>query len=133
MGQLHQTYGAVIPFFVDDFFAIDLSGDAFDPITTLHDAEFVHPTEMTEYHAEAQYAKNGFLVRPNADGDLYVITRRQWENSRRASLATLEPKKFNGKGGAWLECPVVKVMGGDGDGTGHYVSEATECEIGIIK
>lgn len=140
--QIHQTSGSAVPFFVDDFFLEDITTDAFDPITTLHDSEHVSPTEMTVQHAEGLYAKNGFLVRPNADGALYVITLRQLWNAlsskeqtiaqKAAVLATLEPKKFNGLAGVWVECPVIKVMGGDGDGSGHYESVPTEIEVGII-
>lgn len=138
---VQQTYGAAVPFLCDDYFLEDITTDAFDPLTTLHDSEHVHPTEMDIEHAWGLYGKNGFLVRPNADGDLYCITRRQLENAVRSNatkaqrvtaLADLEPKKFNGVANTWVECPVVKVMGGDGDGTGHYVSEATEIQIGII-
>lgn len=141
MGQIHQTAGYATPLFVDDTWVEDISGDAFDPIVTLHDIDHVHPTAMTEQHAAALYAKNGFLVRPNADGDLYVVTWRQLQNvvrsnatfdEKQAALALIEPRVLNGKDGQWIECSVVKVFGGDGDGTGHYVSVATEIQIGII-
>lgn len=140
---LHQTAGYATPLFVDDTWTEDIDGDAFDPIVTLHDIDHVHPTEMTEEHAAALYAKNGFLVRPNADGDLYVITWRQLHNypgirsnstlaEKQAAIALIEPRKINGKDGQWVECSVVKVFGTDGDGTPHYVSEATEIQVGII-
>jgi len=136
-----MTYGAAVPLIVDDYFLEDIETDAFDPLTTLHDSEHVHPLEMTEEHAWGLYGKNGFLVRPNADGDLWCITRRQLENAVRRGapfadkvtiLAGLEPKRFNGVANTWVECPVVKVFGGEGGDTGHYVSEATEINVGII-
>lgn len=141
MGQIHSTYGAGVPLIVDDYFREDITTDSFDPLTTLHDSEHVHPTEMTEEHAWGLYGKNGFLVRPNADGDLFCITRRQLENAvgrnatfaqTVAALSDLEPKAFTGVENTWIECPVVKVFGPEGDGTGHYVSTATEIVVGII-
>ncbi len=141
MGQLHMTGGQALPLIVDDFYLEDISGEAFDPMTTLHDADHVHPTVMDVRHAYGLYGKNGFLVRPNADGDLWVVTWRQLQNAVRRSatiaekvvaLADIEPKCFNGKENEWVETPIVKVFGGDGDGTGHYVSVATEIITGII-
>lgn len=139
--QIHQTAGYATPLFVDDTWTEDITTDAFDPIVTLHDIDHVHATEMTEPHAAAYYAKNGFLVRPNADGDLWVVTWRQLQNvvrsnatfdEKQAALPDIEPRRINGKDGQWLECSVVKVFGGDGDRTGHYASVATEIQIGII-
>lgn len=141
MAILQATSGRALAIFVDDFFPEDITNAAFDPIGTLHDSEHVHPTVMTEPHCEGLYAKNGFLVRPDADGELYVITWRQYQEAvkagmtiaeKRVVLAALEPKKFNGLAGNWVECAVVKVYGTDGDGTGHSESVATGVEIGII-
>ncbi len=132
--------GAAVPFILDDFNLEDLT-ESFDPITTLCDADFVSPTQMPEERADAKYARAGFLVRPNADGAIYVITWRQFQaaikkdmtrTERVTALGTLEGKKWNGLAGQWLEVPVVKVFGVSGDDAGHSLTIATECEIGII-
>lgn len=139
--QIHGTHGGASPFFPDDFNVEDLSLGDFDPITTLHDADNVHPDEMSEERAEAKYAKRGFLVRPETAGSLYVVTWRQYVESLRAgmtraerlaALAALVPKEWDGIAGQWCEIPVVKVFGRDGDGMGHYESETTNVRIGII-
>ena len=138
---INQTQGAAVPFIVDDYNLESIDGAAFDPIVTLHDADNVHPTEMSDERASAKYAKNGFLVRPDADGKLWCVTLRQLLNAvgRKATLAQiqaaiplLEPKPFLAAQNQWIECPVVKVFGGDGDGAGHYVATATEINVGII-
>ena len=61
MGTSHQTFGSAVPFFVYDWHLIDLSTAHFDPITDLHDDDYVHPTEMAEQRAIALYEKNGSL------------------------------------------------------------------------
>jgi hypothetical protein len=137
-----MTQGRALPLIVEDFNVEDITNDDFDPITTLHDADNVHPSVMTEERAIAKYEKKGFLVRPNADGDLYVVTHRQYLEAvkddkrtlatRVAILATLEPKKWNGVENQWCECPIIKVFGADGDRTGHYATDATEIIVGII-
>lgn len=141
MGQVHQTSGAAIPFFPYDWHKIDIDPDAFDPITTLHDDDFVHPTEMPEPHMSHQYERKGFLVRPNADGAVYAISKARYDDvihglstwaQKRVALAALDPKEFHGHDGAWIETPIVKVFGTDGDGAGHFVSAATSIEVGII-
>jgi hypothetical protein len=137
-----MTHGRALPLIVEDFNLEDITTDGFDPVTTLHDADNVSPAEMTEERAIAKYEKKGFMVRPNADGALYVVTHRQYIEAcktnkqtlatRVAILATLEPKKWNGVANSWCECPVIKVFGGSGDRTGHYASIATEIIVGII-
>ncbi len=142
MSTLQMTHGRALPLIVEDFNLEDITTDAFDPVTTLNDAEFVHPNDMPEERAIAKYEKKGFMVRPNADGALYVVTHRQYIEAckngghtlalRQAILATLEPKKWNGVENQWCECPIIKVLGGSGDRTGHYASVATEIIVGII-
>jgi hypothetical protein len=137
-----MTQGRAIPFFVEDFNVEDITTDAFDPVTTLNDADFVHPTDMPEERAIAKYEKKGFLVRPNTDGDLYVVTHRQYLEAcknggntlaaRVTILGLLEPKKWDGIAQQWCECPIIKVMGGSGDRSGHYASTVDEIRIGFI-
>jgi hypothetical protein len=141
MGSIHDTRGVAVPFLVDDFNVEDLTLGAFDPITDLHDADNVAPDEMSEERAMAKYHKNGFLVRPETTGDLYVVTWRQLENAMRGEetranivtiLAGLVPKAYDGVAHQWCEVPVVKVFGTDGDGSGHYESASDNVRIGII-
>jgi len=141
MGQSHQTFGSAVPFFVYDWHLIDLSTAHFDPITDLHDDDYVSPDEMAEQRAIALYEKNGFLARPNADGAFYAVSLARYNDAikgadtlakRRIALAALLPKKFNALAGSWIECPLVKIFDNSGDRTGHYETVATEVEVGII-
>lgn len=72
---------------------------------------------------------NGFFVRPNADGALYVITLSQYEDNKK-SLTGLVPVKLYGKDSIWEYQPVVKVYAAN-DGT--YPSIATSINIAISK
>jgi len=137
-----MTHGRALPIIVEDFNVEDISTDAFDPVTTLNDADFVAPTDMPEERAIAKYEKKGFMVRPSTDGDLYVVTHRQYIEAckngghtlalRQAILATLEPKKWDATAKQWCECPIIKVFGAEGDRTGHYASASEEIIVGII-
>jgi hypothetical protein len=141
MSVIHGTSGAALPFFLDDFNHESLT-TSFDPIGTKHDAEHVHPTEMTEQMIEAKYAKRGFLARPNTDGSLWVITWRQYQEAihnkgltiaqKRVILAALTPKEFLASANTWIETPLIKVFGTAGDGAGHYISASDEMNVGII-
>lgn len=143
MASNYQTNGSAVPFIVWDSWTESINGVDFDPIGTLHDHDNVHPTEMSEQRAEAKYAKNGFLIKPNVDGDIYCVT---WEQLRDACqiknisftnkqtvLSGIIPHKLYGKEKEWIECAVVKVFGTDGDGTGHFQATATEIQVGLIK
>ena len=86
MTQFHDIRGASIPFFAYDYTYEDISAVNFDPITTNHDANHVHPTAMTDEHMIALYEKNGFLVRTSTVGLIYVITWAQYKRSLSAGM-----------------------------------------------
>jgi hypothetical protein len=141
MPIIQGTTGGALPFFLDDFNHESLTV-SFDPIGTKHDAEHIHPTEMTEQMVEAKYTKRGFLARPNTDGSLWVITWRQYMeaigkknltiDAKRVILSVLTPKEFLASANTWIETPLIKVFGTSGDGAGHYISDSDEINVGII-
>jgi hypothetical protein len=99
--------GRSVPFFVNDFTYEDIRTTDFDPITTLHDADNVHPTEMND-STKGKYSRNGFLIRPDTDGAIWVITHEQYVRNHK-SFTGLVPRKFLGLANTWIECPVVRV------------------------
>ena len=141
MGNITLTAtGANAPFFPNDWSLENVTTVAFDPITTLHDADYVHPAEMPVPYMVHKYARKGFLVRPNADGALYAISKARYDKvanrnmtlpEKQTALAALVPQKFNGVLGQWIEIPIVKVFSKAGVG-GLYVTAASEVEIGMI-
>jgi hypothetical protein len=72
---------------------------------------------------------NGFFVRPDADGALYVITLRQYENNKK-SVTGLVPTHLRASANQWEFIPVVKVFAHN-DGT--YASAASNINIAIAK
>ena len=139
---LQDITGRSIAFLVDDYNYEALTNNSFDPLTDLHDAEHVTPTHMTWQHAVAHYGKNGFLARPNEGGAFYAVTWRQFQNAinkemtyaeRVVVLATLIPKRFNSVIDTWIECPLIKVYGLNGDGDQNYITIASHMNVGIIK
>ncbi len=138
---LQDITGRSIAFLVDDY-NYELLTATFDPITDLHDEDHAGATHMTWQHAVAHYENNGFLARPNEAGAFYAVTWRQYQNAlnkqmtyaeRVAVLATLVPKRFNAEADKWVECPLVKVYGINGDGDQSYVTIASAMNVGIIK
>lgn len=123
---LNNRRGREVPFFVDDFTYEDIRTAAFDPITTLHDAKNAHPVEMNDSRL-GQYKTGGFLVRPDTDGKVYMITLDSYLKNR-SSLTGLIPQAFLGQANTWIECPVVKVFALDDatytDSTPSYINVA---------
>ena len=135
MGNLNDTTGKAIPFFVDDFHLEDISAANFDPITNEADAENV---ALLASQIENWYGKRGFLVRPDTAGNLYAVTWRQYKNAQSAgmtfaqkqtALAALLPKQFLAAANTWVECPVVKVYS-SADQT--YPSASDNINVGKI-
>jgi len=111
---LIDNRGRQVPFFVNDFTYESIATANFDPITLKHDADNVHPVEMND-STIGKYTRNGFIVRPDTDGAIYMITHEQYTRNHK-SLTGLVPRKFLGLASTWIECPVVKVYAKN-DGT----------------
>lgn len=117
--------GREIPFFVDDYTYEDIRTANFDPITTLHDGKNAHPTEMNDSRL-GTYTKAGFIVRPDTDGVIYMITLDSYLKNK-SSLTGLLPQAFLGAANSWIECPVVKVYAlndGTYPATSSYINVA---------
>jgi hypothetical protein len=77
--------------------------------------------------------KNGFLVRPNADGDVYGITLYDYlrnidKTTQKPCLTNLVPEPFDGLAHTWIECRFVKVYSHT---DAHYASTPTAITIGV--
>lgn len=125
-----------VPFFISEYGYVDISAADFDPLTTLTDWDGAFPegVDDTRY---GTYLKNGFLARPNADGNFYAISWTQLERAmgrargrtRAAVLATLVPQLYNGMENQWVECLLVKVFASDDQ---SYATVATSINVGLI-
>jgi hypothetical protein len=124
---LTDNRGRQIPFFIQNFTYEDIRTANFDPITTLHDAKHVHPTELNISEV-GSYQKGGFLVRPDTDGVIYGIPWRDYVNNRK-SLTGLTPQSFLGLASTWIECPMVKVYAKN-DGT--YPATSSYINVALI-
>lgn len=119
-----------VPFLVDDYGYVDISTADFDPITTLTDWKY--PLGTMHASRQGMYIRKGFLARPNADGNFYAITYRQYHEvggsfqDRRG--VDLVPQLFLGAANQWIECPLVKVFATD-EGSG---TECTAINVGLI-
>jgi len=124
---LTDNRGRQIPFFIQNFTYEDIRTADFDPITTLHDAKHVHPTELNISEV-GSYKKGGFLVRPDTDGALYGITLDSYLKNN-SSLTGLTPQAFLGLASTWIECPFVKVYAKN-DGT--YASTSSYINVALV-
>ncbi len=124
-----------LPFFVYDYGYADITLADFDPITT--EIDWTSTPAQFDDSRLGYYRANGFLARPNADGDFYAITWAQYHAAIQnpegqtdvAILATLVPQLYNGVENQWVDCLLVKVFS-HSDQT--YGSTATSINIGII-
>jgi hypothetical protein len=110
--------GHNLPFFIDFYERYSIVTEDFSPIQD----PSLSASEI------GVYTKNGFLVRPSADGDLYGITWYAY-NKNNNSLAGLVPKPFDGLANQWIECPFVKVYRGN---VGQYRSVAPQITVGVL-
>jgi hypothetical protein len=77
--------------------------------------------------------KNGFLVRPNADGDVYGIPLHDYRNNidkttQLPTLTGLSPKRFLGSQNQWIECRFIKIYAHNDS---HFVTTATAINVGF--
>jgi hypothetical protein len=117
--------GREVPFFPTNYTYEDIRTANFDPITTLHDGVNVTPTHMNASRLGC-YQKGGFLVRPDSDGVIYLITLEDYQKNNN-SLTGLIPRAFLGAANAWIEIPCVKVYAkndGTYPATGSYINVA---------
>ena len=117
--------GREVPFFVDDYTYEDIRTADFDPITTETDAK--NPVAMNASRL-GTYMSAGFLVRPDTDGVIYMITLDSYKKNR-SSLVGLVPQAFLGAANQWIECPVVKVFAKDDD---DYASLASYINVALV-
>ena len=123
-----------LPFFVFDYGYENIAAADFDPITTEIDWTST-PAQFDDSRLD-YYRANGFLARPNADGDFYAITWAQYERAIANPhgltdvqiLATLVPQLYNGVQNQWIECLLVKVFAH----TAQYATTCTDINVGII-
>ena len=121
---LIDSRGRQIPFFITNFTYEHIATANFDPITAGTDA-----TGTLNTSGVGKYSRNGFLVRPNADGLLYGITYDQYIRNAKV-LTSLVPQAFLGAQNTWIECPFVKIFAAN-DGT--YPSVATYINVAPIE
>lgn len=101
----YKLDGIVASLILDDVLERDITTLDFCPLT---DAEMDDGTEkMTALKNELMW--NGFYVKPDTDGDLFVITRRAYHNNNK-SFTGLQAVNLNGKAGVWEPVLVVKVF-----------------------
>ena len=123
---LTSRRGREIPFFVSDFTYEDIRTANFDPITTERDGRNV-ATDMNASRL-GEYKKGGFIVRPDTDGVIYMITLDGYLKNK-SSLTGLTPQAFLGAANSWIECPVVKVYAKN-DGT--YPSTSDYINVALV-
>lgn len=109
--------GRNIPFFVDFFERHSIAIKDFSP----------SEDPSIEDHDEGKYMDKGFLVRPNADGDLYGVTLYDYEMNGK-SLTGIVPEPFDGKANEWIECRFVKIFASNDS---NYPTTATTITIGV--
>lgn len=132
MTRVQDGLSRNIPFFVDRYGYVNIVAAAFDPITTETDWRGALNDSQVDF-----YRKNGFLARPNDDGDFYAI---QWEEYNEAMknphgltevqiIAALVPQLFNGVANQWIECLLIKIFAHTDE---KYGCDATDCNIGLL-
>jgi hypothetical protein len=111
--------GFSIPFFLDYYEYKSIATANFSPIDD---------PSLTAAQIGA-YTERGFLVRPNADGDVYGITWWAWHKNG-DSLTGLTPQRYLGSQNQWIECRFVKIYAHN-DST--YITTATGINVGIAR
>lgn len=114
---LLDGHGRNIPFFFDYYEKYTISTEDFSPSAD---------PSLTASQI-GTYMDKGFLVRPNADGDLYGITLYAYERNNK-SLVGLIPEPFDGLANTWIECKYVKVYASN---AAPYGTTATAITVGI--
>jgi len=122
---LTDGHGRNIPFFVDYYEKHTISTEDFSPS---EDASLTASEIGT-------YMDKGFLVRPNADGDLYGITLYDYERNinpitQLPYLTGIVPEPFYGLANTWIECKFVKVYSSNSNAS-PYETTATAITVGI--
>jgi hypothetical protein len=120
---LTDREGRNVPLFVDYYEYHNISAADFSPT---EDAS--HSTEQV-----GTFMAKGFLVRPNADGDVYGITLHAYlkninKTTQLPYLTGLVPQPFDGLAHTWIECRFIKVYAHN---DAHYASTATAITIGV--
>jgi len=98
--QINNARGGMVPFIVEDVDVKSVSGQDFDPYNS------GSPTASDK----ARYLNHGFLVRPNADGPIKVVT---WANYKENDDAVVDANAVTLTGcvtSKYEEVRVVKVF-----------------------
>jgi len=101
----YRSSGRVASLILDDVYERDITILDFCPLT---DSVFNDGTAKNTALRD-QMMRNGFYVKPNTDGDLYVITVKAYEDNK-FSFTGLQAVNLNGKAGVWEPVLVVKVF-----------------------
>lgn len=110
-------HGRNIPFFVDFYEYHSIATADFSPVED----------PSLEEHEIGAYTEKGFLVRPNADGNIYCIPLYDYEKNGK-DLTGLVPEPFDGLAHTWIECRMVKVFASN---DGSYGSTPTAITVGV--
>ena len=136
MGNVRDGLNRNLPFFVHDYGYVNIAAADFDPITT--ETDWRGALNISQV---GSYRKNGFLARPNADGNFYAVT---WDQYHRAMhnphgltevqiIATIVPQLFNGVENQWIECLLIKVFAhGPGQNGGQHDTICTDINVGLL-
>jgi hypothetical protein len=117
MNPITDREGRNVPFFVDYFLYKSVATEDFSP------------TEDPSLSAVeiGLYVEKGFIVRPDADGDVYGITLYAYLRNNK-SLTGLIPQKFLGSQNQWVECRFIKIYPSNDT---NYKTTATAINVGI--
>lgn len=118
MGSFRFSDGTKQASYVNDIEYVDVSTEDFSPS---EDASL----SVEDY---GKYLLTGFLVRPQADGNIYGITKQQYDDNDK-SVTGLTPQLVTGAANNWVEVRFVKIYAGD-DST--YPTTCTDLNIGIL-
>lgn len=101
---MYKLDGVIQSLVCDDVIERNIETTEFCPAT---DSELNDGTQFNTA-LKNELMANGFYVKPDTDGDLWVITRRAYVRNK-SSFTGINPVNLNGKAGVWEPVLVVKV------------------------
>ena len=106
----------------DDILYFNLATADFSP------SEDPSPSEYPEDGGVDHIMDKGFYVRPQAAGNLYGVTLRQYQKNGK-SLSGIKPALITCAANAWIECRFVKIFATN---DALYPTTASPINIGVI-